>query len=69
MPGQRRRVYEIVEPDRPSWWRANRHKVMFFLGCLVTYLVLHSCNGDLTLTRPAHDPKPAPHSAPAAVSE
>lgn len=44
MAARPQKVYGIVEPGKPTWWKANRHKVMFFLDCLITYLILHAFN-------------------------
>lgn len=29
----------LTEPPKPTWWRANRHKVLLVVGLLVGYWI------------------------------
>ncbi|KAA6212702.1 hypothetical protein CP973_25450 [Streptomyces albofaciens JCM 4342] len=62
MRDKRRKIYEIVEPEQKTWWEANRHKVMFVVGCLLMYLLLQACDNALS-TGP--QTRPAAHTATA----
>ena len=56
-----KKVYEIVEPGKPTWWAANRHKVMFFVGALIMFLIMQGANGGASSSSPS---APAPSSRP-----
>ncbi|MCX4581252.1 hypothetical protein OHB41_50815 [Streptomyces sp. NBC_01571] len=50
----------LTEPPKPTWWRANRHKVLLVTGLLVGYWVGLHLHGE-----PVSPPAPRPgHSSP-----
>ncbi|MFF7954048.1 hypothetical protein [Streptomyces griseorubiginosus] len=61
MPKSPRVIGVLTEPPTPTWWRANRHKVLLILGLLAGYYV-----GTHFSDAPAHQPStPRPgHTAP-----
>lgn len=64
---RREKIYEVVEPKKDTWWEENRLKVMFCLGCLVMYLLLHLCHPQLS--QPPDRPHPVPDSSPSAARD
>ncbi|MFJ8351498.1 hypothetical protein ACIQ9J_35125 [Streptomyces sp. NPDC094153] len=55
----------LTEPPAPTWWMANRHKVLFVIGLLVGYW-LGTHTADASPARPEPGPTaPAITHAPA----
>lgn len=52
----------LTEPPAPTWWKANRHKVLFVAGLLIGYLIGSNTTG-ATAQQP-DTPRPG-HTAPA----
>ncbi|WP_326658756.1 hypothetical protein [Streptomyces canus] len=52
----------LTEPPAPTWWRANRHKVLLILVLLAGYYI-GSHKGDAPAQQP-NTPRPG-HTAPA----
>ncbi|MEV0185845.1 hypothetical protein AB0I54_42255 [Streptomyces sp. NPDC050625] len=65
----------LTEPSRPTWWKANRHKVFGVAGLLIGYLIgthLHGAAAQQPdAPRPGHTtPAPATsgaHRTPSAL--
>lgn len=51
----------LTEPPKPTWWRANRHKVLLTLGLLVGYWVGLHLHGEPA--SPPATPRPG-HTSP-----
>jgi hypothetical protein len=52
----------LTEPPQPTWWKANRHKVLVVIGLLVGYWIgTHTADASSPQPRPGHTP-PATHS-------
>lgn len=66
MADVRKKVYEVVEPGTPTWWKANRHKVMFFLGALAMFLIIQTADGKPSSPAPG---SPRPSASPGAEGE
>jgi len=53
----------LTEPAAPSWWGANRHKVLLAAGLLLGYLI-----GTHTADAAPQQPQPQPsHTIPSAT--
>ncbi|MFJ6393941.1 hypothetical protein ACIQJT_40920 [Streptomyces sp. NPDC091972] len=52
----------LTEPQAPTWWRANRHKVLLILGLLAGYYI-GTHLGDAPARQP-DTPRPG-HTTPA----
>ncbi|MFJ4633574.1 hypothetical protein [Streptomyces sp. NPDC088847] len=66
MPKPPRVIGVLTEPAPPSWWRANRHKVLLAAGLLIGYLIGTHLDGapapQPDIPRPGHTaPAPRPH--------
>ncbi|UXX98048.1 hypothetical protein N7U49_48000 (plasmid) [Streptomyces sp. AD2-2] len=61
MPKTPRVIGVLTEPAPPTWWRANRHKVLLAAGLLLGYLIGTHLSGT-----PAQSDTPLPgHTTPA----
>ncbi|WP_331751440.1 hypothetical protein OID55_41985 (plasmid) [Streptomyces sp. NBC_00715] len=56
-----RTIGVLIEPPKPTWWRANRHKALLALGLLVGYWVGLHLHG--TPASPPATPRPG-HTSP-----
>ena len=48
----------LTEPPQPTWWKANRHKVLLVIGY---WLGTHTADASPAQPHPRHTP-PATHS-------
>ncbi|MFD6823325.1 hypothetical protein ACFWC5_23525 [Streptomyces sp. NPDC060085] len=41
-----RTIGGLIEPQKPTWWKANRHKVLLTVGLLVGYWIGFHLHGE-----------------------
>lgn len=49
----------LTEPAPPTWWRANRHKVLFIAGVLLGLYLCHHSNAAAQDPHPTRTPSPS----------
>ncbi|MFF2101770.1 hypothetical protein [Streptomyces sp. NPDC058202] len=54
-----RTIGVLIEPPKPTWWKANRHKVLLTVGLLVGYWIGFHLHGV-----PASPPATPRHTSP-----
>ncbi|MER7982621.1 hypothetical protein [Streptomyces sp. NPDC095817] len=56
-----RTIGVLIEPPKPTWWKANRHKVLLTVGLLVGYWIGFHLHGEPA--SPPATPRPG-HTTP-----